>query len=476
MEFLRRLGEPVFDRFRSLPMSSRVAGLAFGLVIAAGLWLLAGRTPPAELVPLMDGRELSEPQIARMTSAFRKHHLDDARITDRMIEIPRAAKDAYLMALDEEDAWPAGFDDPVDRALAGTNPLMPWQQSRESLERGEKQMLARIIEEMNGIENAAVQYDETRQTGFPPRVEVRAVVAVKAVGRRPLELEEIEAIRDTVVAFKSGLEREDVTITDLNACRAYPGTRVADTSQAASRALAAAKRTVEDEWRAKIEQRLSMYPRAAVAVNAHFAEQSPGDPLDGGIPSRETHVTRLVHVSASIDLPRSYFVTVWRQRYGAAPDQTPPPEQVDKIEREICGNIERAVAAMLPLPAPGWQSSRPVTVTSHDELQATFDRVPAPADLPVRMGLVAVAVAVFGAVILLAGRHVRRRLRGQTNDPGRTGDRQEDDEPESTVTLLSLRSEPPPTFVELREQLKNAVKRDPDFAAETLKQWLSRAA
>jgi flagellar biosynthesis/type III secretory pathway M-ring protein FliF/YscJ len=149
-------------------------------------------------------------------------------------------------------------------------------------------MLARIVAEMSGIENAAVQYDEIRHPGFPPRVESRAMVAVKAVGLRHLESEEIEAIRDTVVAFKSGLQRENVTITDLNACRAYPGCRAPDASHLSARTLAAAKRAFEDEWQAKIEERLHMYPDLTIAVNAHFA-QRPGPMKSGSAPGRTRH-------------------------------------------------------------------------------------------------------------------------------------------------------------------------------------------
>ncbi|MCH5373122.1 MAG: hypothetical protein JJ992_04045, partial [Planctomycetes bacterium] len=418
---------------------------------------------------------LSEPQIARMTTAFRKHQLDGARIASHTIEIPRAEKEAYLMALDEENAWPARFDDPVDRALAGANPLMPWQQSRESLERGEKQMLARIVEEMNGIENAAVQYDEIRQPGFPPRIEVRAVVAVKAVGRRPLELEEIEAIRDTVVAFKSGLERENVTITDLNACRAYPGGRSPDTGQAAARAVAAAKDAIEDELRAKIAQRLSMYPGLAVAVNAHFDERPAADLLAGSDGTDSRHAARLVRVTASIDVPRSYFVTVWRHRYGATPQQTPPPDQVEYVQREICGTIERAVSAMLPPPAPGWQTSRLVTVTSHDELPPEPVGGNSVAGLPTWMGAALAGLTLITIVVLPGGLYIRRRRQSGRMPPVEPRDAKpvaafENLQPRS----INLHDRPP--VADLKEQLNDLIKRDPGAAAEVLRQWLSRAA
>jgi uncharacterized protein (DUF2267 family) len=474
MELLSRLGEPVLERLRALPAQRRLAGIALGLLVGVGLWLLVGRSLPVDFVPLLDGREFSEPQIARISSAFRKHRLEGAKISGRSIEIPRNEKSVYLMALDAENAWPAEFDAPVERALADTNPLMPWQQSRENLQRGEKQMLARIVAEMNGIENAAVQYDEVRHPGFPPRIESRAVVAVKAVGLRHLEPEEVEAIRDTVVAFKSGLEREQVTITDLNACRAYPGSRVPDTSYTAARALTAAKRAIEEQWQAKIVERLRMYPDLTVAVNAHFDETPPAERLELPSESSPPVSMRLVQVTASIDVPRSYFVDVWRQRYGAPDSQPPGPEQIQEIEQEICGTIARAVSAMLPPPAQGWQTPHQVTVTSHDELQADPGRFASIARWTAWGWPVSVGASSVFALAIAAVWYFRRRSRTKSDSkpgfaaplPDRIGPR----------PLSVVGGESPPAYVELQQQLTALVLRDPAAAAEVLKQWLGRAA
>jgi uncharacterized protein (DUF2267 family) len=474
MELLSRLGEPMLERLRALPAQRRLAGIVLGLIVAAGLWLLMGRAVPADFVPLLDGREFSEPQIARISSAFRKHRLEDAKIAGRSIEIPRAQKSVYLMAVDAENAWPAEFDAPVERALAGTNPLMPWQQSRESLQRGEKQMLARIVAEMSGIENAAVQYDEVRHPGFPPRVESRAVVAVKAVGLRHLEPEEIEAIRDTVVAFKSGLERENVTITDLNACRAYPGSREPDTSHAAARTLAAAKRTIEDELRAKIEERLRMYPDLTVAVSAHFAETPMADRIGSRSEPAPPVSMRLVQVTASIDVPKSYFVDVWRQRYAAAHRQPPEAEQIQEIEQEVCDTIARAVSAMLPPPAPGWQTPHQVSVTSHDDLLADPGQTARIAWWTVWGWPVGIASGLLLATVVAAACYSRRRGRSKKKATIRSTPPLPERDAPRPLTVFGAES--PPPFAELQQQLTALVQRDPAAAAEVLKQWLGRAA
>lgn len=465
MEGLTRLGEPIVERLRAVTSTGRAVGISLILLIVFGLWLMVGRGVPRDYVALLDGREFSEPQIARLSAAFRKHRLEGARITGRIVEIPAAQQDIYLMAVDAENAWPAKFDAPVERALAEANPLMPWQQNRESLQRGEKQMLARIVSEMSGIENAAVQYDEIRHPGFPPRVESRAMVAVKAVGLRHLEIDEVEAIRDTVVAFKSGLQRENVTITDLNACRAYPGNRMPISACASTRTLALTRRAVEDQWRTKIEQRLHMYPDVTVSVNAHFPEGSDAE---------SAALTRPVALSASIDVPRSYFQRVWHQRYGAG---TAPPDQIQRIEQEISDTISRAVHAMLPPSASPWKTDHRVTVISHDPIGSDpFRLTDAPSSTPAPWLILVGAVLATGVILLsvyvLVHRTAARRNRPSVNAHGSTDGHSnrfqtawDDRERRSAASLP-----------ELQRQVDRLVHEDPAIAAQVIKQWMNRAA
>jgi flagellar motor switch protein FliG len=473
MGLLTRLGEPILERLRALTTQSRMVAVSLGLLIVIGLWLLAGRTASHEFVALLDGREFTEPQMARIIAAFRKHRLEGARISGRNVEIPAAQKDFYLMAVDAENAWPAKFDAPVERALAGANPLMSWQQNRENLQRSEKQMLARIVAEMSGIENAAVQYDEIRHPGFPPRVESRAMVAVKAVGLRHLEPEEIEAIRDTVVAFKSGLQRENVTITDLNACRAYPGCRASDASHLSARTLAAAQRAFEEEWQAKIEERLHMYPDLTIAVNAHFTQAAGTAEIGKRTGTDPASVMQLAQVTASIDVPKSYFVNVWRQRHGHSGRDVLRAEQIQEIEAEVFSTIARAVSAMLPSPAPGWQTSDQVLVTSHDDLlpePGPASRVPQSL-LGIGSAVIALIVAAGGVLgVLLV---FRRRAARRKSNPDRDAAAPPSGAPDRP--LLTVFSAPsPPSPAELQRQLTKLVRQDPAAVAEALKSWLNR--
>ncbi len=461
MEFLNRPAGPWFNKFCSLPGNPRfgVAGLV--LLLALGLGLMLRPAAEVEYEALLDGQQLSAPQMARMVAAFQKNGLHDMQLGANEILIPRHQKEAYLVALDREQAWPADLDAPIDQALNNTHLLMPWQQSRENLRRGEKQMLSRIVQEMNGIASAVVQYDEVPQPGFPPRSEVRAMVAVRAVGQRHLDEEEIEAIRDTVVAFKGGLERRDVTITDLNACRAYPGTS-APISRTARRSRAASQRAMEEEMRIRIEERLTMYPGVIITVNASLAETEPV--TDWGEDTWSDREVPPERWNVSVDVPRSYFLKVWRQRQGAGPNQWPPENELEQIEQQVSATIERAVTAMLPPPAPGVSAESLVTVTSHDPLGlARVDWASSPEGLlraPWTPFLPWIGFAALGLCLsLLLYRRRRAACRGPAEEPRLDG------QPPETAGLNGL-----------QEQLTHVVQRDPAAAADVLKQWLKRAA
>lgn len=461
MEYLNRPAGLCFNKICSLHGNQRftVAGLI--LLLALGLWLMLRPVAEIEYASLLDGQQLSAPQMARMVAAFQKHGLQDLQLGTHEILIPRHQKEAYLVALDREQAWPADLDASVDQALTNTHLLMPWQQSRENLRRGEKQMLSRVVQEMNGIASAVVQYDEVPQPGFPPRSEVRAMVAVRAVGQRHLDEEEIEAIRDTVVAFKGGLERRDVTITDLNACRAYPGTS-APASYTAGRSRAAIRRAVEEEFRTRIEQRLAMYPGILVTVNARFSE--PEVVAEQATDSWAADALRPDLLSVAIDVPRSYFRKVWRQRYGGGLNSSPPHHELEQIEQEVTATIERAVTALLPPLPPERSVASQVTVTTHEPVGMPRADLALPPEgfgglawMP-WLPLLGFAAAALGLSVLLYQR-LRAVSPGPANEPSAKDDATE------TAALNGL-----------HEQLAHVVKRDPAAAADVLKQWLKRAA
>lgn len=297
--------------FRSLSRNARFASILFVFLVVAGALMILARRSDVTYEPLAEDQTFSLREIAKMKRAFSDAGLTDSRVIDHQILVPRSEKDAYLIAADEADAFPADFDDEQAKAVANHSLLATSEKNRMMYKHADQQKLARMVSGFSGIDTATVQYSEEKKRTFPPVTEKRAVVAVRGVGRRALEYNEIESIRDTVVGYFVGLDRKDVTVVDMNAPRPYPGAIDSDDTNSAGHAYAT-KRMLESEFKSKIEERLSMYPGAVVGVNVHLetpVSTSSASELGEREPRRSLAPTL---VTASIGLPNSYFRSVWR--------------------------------------------------------------------------------------------------------------------------------------------------------------------
>ncbi len=203
-----------------------------------------------------------------------------------------------------------------------------------------------------------------------------------------------------------------------------------------------------------------------------------------------TEVASLVpkYVSASIGVPRSYLVKVWQKKNPPAEGEQPKvPADADlaQIEVSVTKAIQDAVVNLLPPVPPGANGYTHVSVDIYDDFEP-----PPPED----EGVVAAAASWFAANwqpvgmlgLALVGLFVFRGV-VKKNIP--------DTPPEIPPAILSLaaESEPEPepdgeesvesrlkrfrsNAPDLRTELTNMVKEDPDAAAAILRSWIGDAA
>ena len=476
MEWLSKLAEPIAERYRALRVSTRIACLALAAVVLAGLVMLGAWRPNGPYQPLFEGRSFSFRELAKMTAAFQAAGLREARLADGQILVPQAKLDAYLVALDAADALPADFDDSMNEIAADSNPFASRQQTELGYRVAEQKKLARILSGMNGIETASVQYAEVKKPGFPPTSDVRAVVAVRANGNRELTYEEIDAIRDTVAGFVAGLDRSQVTISDLNACRAYPGgggLGAADANYAARLEQA----RLEEEFRTKIRSRLTAYPGLIVGVNVQVTDAAGPSPADSSATDRRRFVPALV--SASIDLPKSYFAQVWRDRHADADGATPDRQALQAVEDDIKETVEQAVLALLPSPAAGRQGNPQVVVTSYEDPPTAAGtttaglRSLAAAWLAAHWSLLVASCLLIASVVLVI--RARRRTAAVGQGSGGASLADVGDGP-ATVSFASSDPKPSGAGPEVRVEIHRVIQENPQAAAEALQRWLRKAA
>jgi flagellar M-ring protein FliF len=155
--------------------------------------------------------------------------------------------------------------------------------------------LSLIISRMQGIEVATVTYDEIDKPGFPRRKEKSAMVAVKPQIGSELSQEQIRAIRNTVAGAYAGLDRNNVTVTDISTGRSYAGLSPDGLGSGDDHLYAEAKLRFERDWQAKIYDRLRMIPGVVVGVNVdldpdllHQTQSHKLDPKSVAVQTTET--------------------------------------------------------------------------------------------------------------------------------------------------------------------------------------------
>ncbi len=204
-----------------------------------------------------------------------------------------------------------------------------------------------------------------------------------------------------------------------------------------------------------------------------------------------TEVASLVpkYVSASIGIPHSYLVRVWQKKNPPAEGEEPkiPTDaELAQTKTNVTKAIEEAVVVLLPPVPPGADGYTHVTVDVFDD----FAPPPPEEDSVVAQAgswlasnwqtLAMLGLSVFGLLMF------RSMIRRNIPDPpatsatpailsiANTGEDDEDEEDEGTTEggLRRFRSDAP----DLRGELTNMVKEDPDAAAAILRSWIGDAA
>lgn len=269
MDFINKSYTQVVDLFRTMTPAGRITmGLLLSVVVISLAFLFRQQTDQADEY-LFGAEPLTQSEIAALETAFAKAKLGDSEVKGNRVLVPRRQKASYLAAAAEGGAIPASFSSSYETLFSQTN----WHDSRDTrllkANYAHEQFLTQTLRKMQPIETALVKINETTGSGFPPRKERRAFVAVKAIGNKRLDEDQVMTIRATV-AGGADVDESNVTVTDLNGF-AYPGPGRAGGSSVLQNAYAAHQRYYVDYYKRIIsDYLLSMYPGAQVAVNAEL--------------------------------------------------------------------------------------------------------------------------------------------------------------------------------------------------------------
>ena len=458
--------EKAYARIRELFASTTpTVRWTIGLAAVAAVGIVAclgSLRADRQYVDLMRGSPISAAELPAMEAALAKANLHDHEIRDGSIHVPRGREAAYMAALADAGELPPNFGDAVNEAIRDGNLFMSGRDREELIKKATQAELSLMIRSMRGIENAYVLYDVDRKPGFKREKLITASVSVKPVGNEQLDEGRVLAIRHTVAGAIAGLKPEDVTVSDLNG-RTWHGD-VATGGDTDGRRLAL-KRTYEQDLKAKMLNSLGFIPNVTI---------EPSVTLD-----RESLTP--VAARASVGVPNGYFTRIWRQRAAAARDGADASITLERVQSEEIAKIQRHVAQLLPAMGDDGDPAELVTVTSFEEIgagepamieavRAVFERL----GMPWRVA----GLALVGLLCMLLLYPI---IRGGISERGResslktTGNSINFDDAAAFPPAPHW-MRPAAASVTPHEELSALVDRDPEAAANVLRNWIGQAS
>ncbi len=273
MDFLYKTFEQLRDLWKSMTPSARLAsGLMAGVIVVSALWLVRGTTEKSDH-SLFGGREFTQADIAKMTSAFSQAKLSGWEIVGNRIQVPGLLKHKYLAALAEANIVPDSPYSDIEDAVSKDNPFTSVKALNSHIATAKQKAVAKTITSMQGIENAFVLYDETMGSGFPRTRNASALVTIHTKSNEPLDEQSVRAIRSLVVAAYSGLKPSSVAIADAKAGLTHDGPPADGMPGAGHSLYLEQKRKTDDAYRANIRSALAQYPGVQVTVNSTLSPE-----------------------------------------------------------------------------------------------------------------------------------------------------------------------------------------------------------
>src|SRR5690606_35284792 len=155
-----------------------------------------------------------------MEAAFGKAGLKEAVVEGNRIRVPRGKQADYMGALADAGALPHHLLDSLKKSWE-TGGLLMDRRTREGLHKANMQeLLGKIVSKMQGVEWAAVLYNEEPPRGLDSKRQVTVSVNVQPLGNQLLSAKQVEMIR-LAVAPPLGAKPEDVAVVDYNGA-SYP--------------------------------------------------------------------------------------------------------------------------------------------------------------------------------------------------------------------------------------------------------------
>ena len=332
------------SKWRALPVASRVAVvIALAMSMFSVAWLIIPNSP--QLHPIFNSRQFTQSELSSMTQVFANNGLDQWEVKDSCMCVPLTERAKYIAAL-SGTFQPDAATSSVETVLQD-NSIWDSPSTRNlRLQNAREKDLARVIALMPDIDEARVNIDQHDDRRFGSENKMTALVAVKPAPTYQLESERVLAIREIVAAGYAGLDRQNITVIDLETGQVSGTTGALHTKASRSARL----QHHETQWRNKLEQLLAAVPgiRIQVSFQAHRANHT-------AIPTstdEEPFAGYEIIARSSISVPSTFFDRLLAQQHSAAvTTQMSTREKTTKlehIESRVIANIKQLTSDLQP--------------------------------------------------------------------------------------------------------------------------------
>lgn len=557
MDFLNQATGQLRELLQSMTPAARVTALLLLSVIGVSLGYLVQHQSSGPDSYLFNGEFLPSSVVDGAHAAIAQAGLEGAVREGNRIKIPSGRKSEFLAAVADAGALPPNFHKIVEDAL-DVSPFASSDVRRGKYKAGREQQLSMLVSEMDGIEQANVMFDIHEARGFGKKSQATATVSIRPAAGATLDMRRVKMIQKAVAGGVAELQPHEVVVTNSadgssfdmmsgvsadsfeneyyqtrlafernmqskieHILRFVPGVRVEvtaeleETLEHTTQALTPEDEPVslstseqtESDTVSEIENRgrpgltaqgpqRGQADQDAVTVKNERTVENKSSQFFSGNKREFTRKAVLVpnNVRASIAVPRSYLLSVWRERErlkGNDPDQ-PLPNDIDTRLESIEGaekeNIKNALVPLLPKELAKDNRSG-IEVVYFESL--TPDPIEAPSTASTILGWASknfntMTMAVVALVSLMMLRSMVKSIPNaepaeairaptlavDTTDGPTSGEGSEgaDSSDEAQRPRLRLKKGD-----SLKDDLVEIVREDPDAAAAILRSWIGNA-
>ena len=264
MDWMNKFLGQVRTMYAALGTSGRVAvGLCALLVVIGAAWLVQWSSKP-ERVPLLS-QPLSAEDQARMTDHLRLTGAE-YEIRDNQIRVAEADRPRLLASLQQARALPARTSMSFEKLMEDNSPFVARDDAQWRRERALEAELSAVLTHFDGLSDAKVfiQVPQRRRIGMDSG-KASASVYVQSRPGGSLDKGLVASIADFVSGAVEGLSPDAVKIVDSASGRSY---RVPGKDDATPFDVLDLRRQREDHYARKISEHLSYIAGVLVGVHA----------------------------------------------------------------------------------------------------------------------------------------------------------------------------------------------------------------